>query len=84
MSLKNIDNTPNHNRFKKDVEKLLNKYTGKLSTQEMLAQSAKITGMLVALQDQTRMTEEQALEIVVTNVQLGNVQMIRELNKHLN
>lgn len=84
MSLKNIDASPNHARFKKDFEKLINKHAGKLSSQEMLALSAKITGMLVALQDQTRLTADEAVEIVSINVEMGNRQMIAELNKHLN
>jgi len=81
MSLKNIAPTVTHGRMKKDLEKLLEKYSGKASAQELLAISAKITGMLIALQDQRTMTADQATQIVAINIELGNRDVINRLTQ---
>lgn len=76
MSLRNITANVNHNRFHKDLCKLLDKHAGHLSKPELLALAAKAVGQIMALQDQRTMTPERAIEIVRINMQLGNEQIV--------
>ncbi len=78
---KNISAGIDHNRFHKDVTKLLDKYAGKLTAQEMLALSARLVGQLIAMQDQRKLTSEEAMGLVIENIRNGNLQVIAELQK---
>lgn len=72
MKLHQMEINARHTRFKRDLEKLLNKHAGKLSAQELLAISAQVCGMIAAVQDKRTMTSEQAMEIIVENIRNGN------------
>jgi len=52
---------------------------GDLPPRELLAVVSNIVGRMVALQDQRTMRPEEAMEIVASNIQLGNQQIIDEL-----
>lgn len=70
--MKSIEPNARHTRFKRDLEKLLNKHAGKLSAQELLAISAQVCGMIAAVQDKRTLTPAQAMEIIVENIRNGN------------
>ena len=78
--MKSIEPNARHARFKRDLEKLLNKHAGKLSAQELLAISAQVCGMIAAVQDKRTMTSEQAMEIIVENIKNGN--QLMQLTAH--
>lgn len=72
---------PEHEQFYQDLIKLVKKYTGELSSAEMLAVAANMLGKLAAMQDQRNMTESHAMEIIIHNFELGNKQVIDKLNR---
>ena len=72
MKLHPVEINARHTRFKRDLERLLNKHAGKLSAQELLAISAQVCGMIAAVQDQRTVTPTQAMEIIVENIRNGN------------
>lgn len=74
-----INTNQTHKNLKRDVEKIINKHAGHLSAQEVLATMSYMVGMTVALQDQTAMTPEHAMEVVSMNIQLGNQSVVDEL-----
>ena len=68
-----------HATFKKDLDKLLKKHCSRLPAQHLLAISAQVTGMLVALQDQRKYTPEMVMAIVAENIEEGNKGMVSNL-----
>lgn len=73
--------TPNvdHAAFRTDLLALLGKYSGKLSSEEVLALASHTVGQLIAMQDQRTMTLELALKIVGANIEQGNQEAITNL-----
>jgi hypothetical protein len=67
-----------HEEAYQDVCVWLKKYEH-LPPRELLALMANLLGKMIALQDQRTMTPEQAMEIVATNMQHGNQQVVDEL-----
>ena len=80
MKLHPAEINARHTRFKRDLEKLLNKHAGKLSAQELLAISAQVCGMIAAVQDKRTLTPSQAMEIIVENIKAGN--QLMQLTAH--
>lgn len=68
-----------HVTFKRDLDKLLKKHVGRLPASHLLAISAQVTGMILALQDQRQYTAEQCMKIVSENIVEGNEGMIRNV-----
>jgi len=58
--------------FADDIFVVLNKHAGALPADVMLALSAYVTGQIMALQDQRKMTTGMAFEIIERNLQEGN------------
>lgn len=79
MALRNVAMNIEHVRFEKDVRKLLEKYSGKMSSTEQLAAVSRMAGMIVGLQDVRYVTQADALEIVRTNMEKGNMAVIKKL-----
>ena len=52
--------------------------SGEVSKEEALCLFAYVTGMLIAFQDQTKMTGIQAMEIVGMNIEAGNASAIEQ------
>jgi hypothetical protein len=67
-----------HEDAYKDFCKWLDKY-GHLPPRELLALVSNLLGKMIALQDQRTMSPAEAMEIVASNIQLGNQQIIDEL-----
>jgi hypothetical protein len=68
-----------HKRIFDGVLELFKREGDALSPPEQLAVMAQIVGMFVALQDQRKMTPHMAMEIVGSNLELGNQRVIQKL-----
>ena len=68
-----------HKDFKSDMDALLAKHGDKLTDAEILGVMSQMVGMIIALQDQRKMTPAQAMEIVAANIQVGNAIVINNL-----
>ena len=70
-----------HEAFRQDVLAVLKRHTDKydLPSEEVLALTANIVGMTLAMQNQLTMTKERAMEIVIANIEIGNQTVIDEL-----
>jgi hypothetical protein len=70
---------PEHEVAYQELVSLVNKHAGKLSAMEMLAVAANMLGKLVAMQDQRKVTPQQALKMIAANIEIGNKQVIDRL-----
>lgn len=70
---------PNHEVAYQDLCKLVSKHANELSALELLAVASNMLGKLVALQDQRVVTSEMAMDVVIKNIQIGNMQAIDEV-----
>ena len=80
IPMKSISATPDMEAFRTDLLALLNKYTGTLMAEHMLALASQATGQLAALQDQRRFTPAMVLQIVQENFEAGNSMVLAGLN----
>lgn len=62
-----------------DIIKLCRKHADKLSKVELLAVAANMVGKLLALQDQTKITPDQGLNLISKNIEQGNREAIKVL-----
>ncbi len=60
---------------------LLRKHSSAVTDEELLAIAANMVGKIIALQDQTTMTNKRALSIIARNIELGNRQALDALNR---
>lgn len=81
MKTKLFGTDARHMTFKQDLDKLLKKHCSRMPASHMLAISAQVTGMIVALQDQRTMTPEMAMTIVAENIEEGNKGMVENVFK---
>lgn len=72
---------PEHEVVYQELVALCSKHAEKLEPIEILAIAANMLGKLVAGQDQRVTTPEQAMEVVVMNMELGNQQALAILDK---
>lgn len=72
---------PEHEVAYQDLCALINKHADKMGALEILAVAANMIGKLVALQDQRRITQSEAMEIVATNIEEGNRQVLEQVGK---
>lgn len=70
-----------HHQFHKDLTAMLKKWAGHLSDREVLAVMAYVVGQTIALQDQRNISPAEALEIVGTNIDMGNKFVVDNLSK---
>jgi len=61
-----------------EVKALLTRHGDNVSALEMLAIAANLTGKLIALQDQNKITPEVAMSIVAANIEEGNREAIAQ------
>lgn len=71
-----FDTTQKHRRMHRDLKAVLIKYKKDLTAMEMLAIASHLVGTLIALQDQTKMTPDQAVALVQQNIHRGNEEAI--------
>ena len=72
MKTKAYGTDARHHTFKRDVDKLLKKHIHRLPATHLLAIASQVVGMIIALQDQKKVTPEMAMAIVAENIELGN------------
>lgn len=70
---------PEHEVAYQDLCALVSKHAHKLSELELLAVAANMLGKLLAMQDQSKTTSEQAMEVVIKNIEHGNGQVLTRL-----
>lgn len=70
---------PEHEVAYQDLVKLVSKHADKLSALELLAVAANMIGKLIAMQDQRAVTRDKALDVVIKNLELGNIQVFDQL-----
>jgi hypothetical protein len=68
-----------HQAFRTDCLAVLRRHAGKLSAQEMLALSAHLVGSIIAMQDHHNMTPDMAMDIVHSNMAMGNAEAVEEM-----
>lgn len=64
--------------FRQELIAVIRKHGGDMAAERMLALASYMVGQIVAMQDQTRFTGEQAMEIVAINLELGNRHAVNE------
>jgi hypothetical protein len=72
---------PEHEIAYQELVALIQRLTAQhnLSSVELLAVAANMLGKIVALQDQRTITADEAMDIVIANLQIGNDQAIKNL-----
>lgn len=78
IPMKLIDPSPSLRAYVADLKATIGKHKH-LSPDEMLAGAAQLVGNLVALQDQRKMTPDMAMQVVASNIEVGNQQVISDL-----
>lgn len=73
--------TDAHEVAYQDLLALVRKHEKRMTPLELLAVAANVVGKLIAMQDQTATTPEQAMQVVATNIEHGNAQIVAELMK---
>lgn len=68
-----------HKTLRLELLEVLRKYTGKLDSSEMLALSAYMVGQILAMQDQRKMTPAMGMNLIASNIELGNKHAIDSL-----
>lgn len=76
-----ITATPKHEAAYADLCKLLDKHKDEVTPLELLAIASNMVGKLVALQDQKKVTPNEAMRVVSRNIEIGNRQAIDGLMK---
>lgn len=76
MRTKSAAPSPEHLAYRKAIEQAMRDHGATLRADELLAVTAHLVGQLIALQDQRVMTPAMAMEIVQTNLEQGNREVI--------
>lgn len=77
--MKNVLAKPEHEVAYQDLCALVRKHADKMTELELLAIAANMLGKLVAMQDQRKLTPAQAMQVVATNIEAGNAQIVQQL-----
>lgn len=75
-SLSSFSATPRHRAARRAMIDALRPFDD-LSAEELLAVAAAFVGQMIALQDQTKITPEQAMDLVARNIEAGNMAAIQ-------
>lgn len=62
--------------FSDAMKAVYGQFKDRLTPEEMLACAAHLTGVLIALQDQRKVTPGMAMELVAQNIEAGNKEAI--------
>ena len=71
--------SPAAKEFNDATKALLAEFKDKLNALEMLAVTAHLVGVLIAVQDQVNVTREMAMELGAKNIEAGNAEAIESL-----
>ncbi|WP_029061960.1 hypothetical protein [Labrenzia sp. DG1229] len=70
-----------HFTLRQELVGVLCRYQDTLCPAELLAVSSQVVGNLIALQDETRLSPEHAIEIVMYNIEEGNRVALGDLDQ---
>lgn len=70
---------PEHEAAYQDLVSLLRRNAPQVTSLEMLAIAANLVGKLVAMQDQTTVTVDDAMKVVAKNLERGNAEVLDRL-----
>ncbi len=68
-----------HLAFRAALEEAIRVHAANLDAADILAVLSHLVGQVIALQDHRTLTAEMAMELVATNIQTGNAQMMDPL-----
>lgn len=71
---------PEHEVAYRDLCCLIARHKDKMTPLDMLAVAANLVGKIVAMQDQTAVSTEMAMQVVAKNIEHGNQQAIAALS----
>lgn len=72
-----VDKT--HVAFREELICVMKKYGDDLSAIELLAITSVLLGQMIAVQDQTKYTSRQIMDLVAKNIELGNQEAVDNL-----
>lgn len=77
--MKKVTPTAVNKQFRKEWLALLDRFSGAMPAEEMLAVASYTVGQMLAMQDQSRFTGPMCMEIVARNIQAGNDDAVQSL-----
>lgn len=79
LPMKSLQPRAEHLAFREALIALMAQHGRDMQADELLAIASHFVGQLIALQDQRTMTPAMAMEIVISNIQGGNADVIEPL-----
>jgi len=73
---KTVAHDMQHEAFRQDLLALLSRHGEELQPIELLAVAASLVGQILAFQDPTCVTEDEAMVVITFNIQAGNRSVI--------
>lgn len=77
--MKSVEPKAEHMAFRKALEAAIAQHGQILDAVELLALTSHLVGQLIALQDQRSMTSAMAMQVVTSNIELGNREAVDRL-----
>ncbi len=77
---RSIEPRAEHFTLKADLAAVLRKYEN-LDKLEILAVAAQMVGMMIAMQDQDKVTAESAMSTILANIEVGNASACEPLSR---
>jgi len=74
--MKSLAPSAQHLQFRRALEACMQAHVGELGAMEVLAVLAHLVGQAIALQDQRKVTPAMAMDLVSSNIQQGNQEVI--------
>lgn len=79
MNTKLTSPSPAHLAYRHAIEQAMRDHGATLQAHELLSITAHLVGQLIALQDQRVMTPAMAIELVQSNMEQGNREVVESL-----
>lgn len=79
MKTKITEPSPAHLAYRHALEQAMRDHGTTLQAQELLAVTSHLVGQLIALQDQRVMTPAMAMQLVQSNIEQGNREVLENL-----
>jgi hypothetical protein len=79
--MKSVEPGPADKALHADIMALVQRHLTPDTSERVLAIAAQITGVVLALQDQRKMTLEMAWDLILANVEIGNQRVIANLHE---
>ncbi len=79
VAMKSVEPTTAHLAYRKALEAAVGQQGATLDAADLLAITSHLVGQLVAMQDQRKMTPDMAMQIVSSNLEQGNREVVEGL-----